>query len=359
LQEEVKTVKNTSVHSITAIQGEIDALKVTTVQNVAATAGEVAAFKESAAKTIADLEAKQKTSTDHEQKINEFLRKIETHKANIETIDKNTTLWDAEIKKAKEEIATNSISYETLVAKSKTLQTEIETAYEKMFGKKDAEGKTIKGYLQETEDLKNQIATFLSEQEKSFSAQFNRIEGLLPGATSVGLAKAYREQRESYDKPIARWSAVFVSTVTIMTVLSAILIYIQLGDKPTLSEAFISFLKDLPFFIPTIWLAVFASKQQSQNKRLQQEYAFKEANAKSFDGHKKQIEELAKQGGAADKEILSQLMAQLVIITSENPSKTLDNKYHNDSPPIFKFLEKFSPSIKKQAGSPNSTSAAQ
>ena len=43
----------------------------------------------------------------------------------------------------------------------------------------------------------------------------------------------------------------------------------------TLNEALIALLKDLPFFIPTIWLAAYASKQQSQNKRLQQEYALK------------------------------------------------------------------------------------
>ena len=102
----------------------------------------------------------------------------------------------------------------------------------------------------------------------------------------------------------------------------------------------------MPFFIPTIWLAVFASKQQSQYKRLQQEYVFKEINAKSFYGHKRQIEELMK-SGVDDKELLLKLVTQLVIITSQNPSDTLDNKAHNDSPPIFKLLEKIFPSIKK------------
>ena len=59
-----------------------------------------------------------------------------------------------------------------------------------------------------------------------------------------------------------------------------------------------------------------------------------------------QIEQLMKDGGT-DKILLEQLVAQLVIITSYNPSQTLDNKTHEDSPPIFKLVEKYFPSFKK------------
>ena len=103
-------------------------------------------------------------------------------------------------------------------------------------------------------------------------------------------------------------------------------------------------LKYLQFFIPKFGLAAFECKQQSKYKRLQQEYAFKETNAKSFHGHKEQIERLMKDSGA-DKEMLSALVAQLVVITAQNPSNTLDNKSHEDSPPIFKVIEKYFPSF--------------
>jgi hypothetical protein len=125
-------------------------------------------------------------------------------------------------------------------------------------------------------------------------------------------------------------------------------IYFQISKwaTETLNEALISLLKELPIFIPTIWLAAHASKLQSQNKRLQQEYAFKETNAKSFIGHKVQIEQLIKDG-EADKELLSQLVAQLVVITAENPSKTLDNKSHEDSSPFLKLIGKYIPPLRK------------
>jgi hypothetical protein len=51
--------------------------------------------------------------------------------------------------------------------------------------------------------------------------------------------------------------------------------------------------------------------------------------------------------GGADKELLSALVAQLVVITAQNPSNTLDNKSHEDSPPIFKLAEKYFPSFSK------------
>jgi hypothetical protein len=340
-------LKETTVANIIAINKETTTLKEETVT----INSEVIALKESAAIIVADFQAKQKISTDNEKLISEFLSTLETHKAAVEIIQKNTTTWEQDIKTAKESLTTKVSEFDALNDRSKNIQAEIESTHDKIFGKTDPEGKVIKGYLQETEDLKNQIATFLTEQQIKFLTQYKEIESLLPGATSAGLAEAYQKQKMSYAKPIQLWSWIFVVAIAAMTGLSIYLIYQQFQSvkEPTLNSAFISLLKDLPFFIPTIWLAAYASKQQSQYKRLQQEYAFKETNSKSFHGHKMQIEQLMKDG-ATDKDLLSQLVAQLVIITAYNPSETLDNKTHEDSPPIFKLLERYFPSIGKKKG---------
>ena len=47
--------------------------------------------------------------------------------------------------------------------------------------------------------------------------------------------------------------------------------------------------------------------------------------------------------GAAEKDLISQLVAQLVMITAQNPSYTLDNKSHEDSSPLLKVFEKYLP----------------
>lgn len=346
INSELITLKSTTLQNISALTTEATTSKDATIK----INEEVTALKQSATTIVADFEAKQKISTDNEKKIAEFLGTIETHKTAVETIQKNTSTWEQDIKTAKESLATKVSQFDALNEKSKNIQAEIEATHEKIFGKKDAEGKQVKGYLQETEELKIQIASFLAEQETKFSAQFTEIEGLLPGATSAGLAEAYQLQKKSYKWPILIWSAIFGVAIIAMAGFSIYLLYKQLNlanqPTPSLTDALISLLKELPFFIPTIWLASYASKQQSQYKRLQEEYAFKETNAKSFHGHKMQIEQLMKDGGT-DKILLEQLVAQLVIITSYNPSQTLDNKTHEDSPPIFKLVEKYFPSFKK------------
>ena len=250
-------------------------------------------------------------------------------------------------------MATKVEEFDNLNQRSKDIQKEIEATHQKISGRKEEDGKQIKGYLQETEDLKKQMEDFLADQEKKYLAQFAEIKGLLPDATSAGLAAAYQKQKESYNPPIRLWSRVFFGTILVMTSLGGYILYTYFKGTAdaSLNNALISLLKDLPFFIPTIWLAAFASKQQSQYKRLQQEYALKETNAKSFHGHKEQIERLMKDGGA-DKDLLSQLVAQLVFITAQNPSNTLDNKSHEDNSPVFKFAEKYLSFSKKEKSKP-------
>jgi len=348
-QGEVESLKNSTTGNINGYQGEVESLKNSTIQNINTISDEIKATNDAAKIILGELELKQKSITENEQKISDFLVKIESNNTAIETIAKNTQDWQLEITLAKSEIITNANEYSAQNLKSKTLLEQIEETHIRIFGKQDEEGNSIKGYLQETEDFKNKIASFLVEQQTKFTAQFSEIESLLPGATSVGLARAYQIQKESYKKPIELWSIIFIITISLMTALSVILLIVQFKNNTTqqltLTEALISLLKDLPFFIPTIWLAGYASKQQSQYKRLQQEYAFKEANAKSFHGHKMQIEELMKEG-ASDKDLLLQLVAQLVYITSQNPSQTLDNNSHNDSSPFMKLIEGMIPSFK-------------
>ena len=48
----------------------------------------------------------------------------------------------------------------------------------------------------------------------------------------------------------------------------------------------------IPFILPLVWLALYSSKQQAQNKRLEQEYYHKEALALIYDSYRKEIEKL-------------------------------------------------------------------
>ncbi len=345
INQELVNLKETTVTNASGLTTEATILR----DGVSAIKGEIEVMKTTSASIIADFQEKQRVAIENEGKINDFLGTIESKKVAIEEIQRNTAVWEQDIKTAKESLTTKVSEFDALNEGSKAIQQEIEVTHEKISGKQEAGGNYVGGYLQDTEELKNRIAAFLSEQQTKFSAQFDEIKSLLPDATSAGLAAAYQQQKESYRKPILLWSTIFFATISIMTGLGIFILWNHFKYSPdnSLNGALISLLKDLPFFIPTIWLAAFASKQQSQYKRLQQEYAFKETNAKSFHGHKEQIERLMKDNGA-DKELLSQLVAQLVMITAQNPSNTLDNKAHEDSGPLIKFFEKYLPSSNKK-----------
>jgi hypothetical protein len=196
--------------------------------------------------------------------------------------------------------------------------------------------KNVEGQKQRIDTLEAEIKTSQKKWYDNADALFNKIEGLLPGATATGLSKAYQDQRKSYVFPYWLWSAVFVCTLC-GTIFFAIK---NLHDVTSLGDAFMKVISRLPFFVPAFWLAIFASKQQSQNKRLEQEYAYKEALTKSYEADKRELEKLP---DSPEKEKLSiELLGTMIEAAKYNPSDTLSSKTHNDGPPSVVELFKLS-----------------
>jgi hypothetical protein len=90
----------------------------------------------------------------------------------------------------------------------------------------------------------------------------------------------------------------------------------------------------LPILLPLLWLAIFASKRRSEDRRLQQEYAHKEALAKSYQSFKMQIETLQSQDDVLMKELLQNAIRAIAF----NASTTLDGK-HGDRVPVLEALD--------------------
>ena len=199
----------------------------------------------------------------------------------------------------------------------------------KVFGKTPEDKESLKVKLN---DLKTQHEELHGEWEGKYETLTTKIEGLLPGATSAGLAKSYFDQKNSYKWPNIIWSAVFG-----LTMVGMVYYAIHTISKSTdIGNVFMNILSRAPFFIPTIWLALFASKQQSQNRRLEQEYAYKESLAKSYDGYKREIENLPET--EEKNEIMEKLVRTMIDTAGFNPSSTLEKQSHNDKPPILGSL---------------------
>lgn len=236
-----------------------------------------------------------------------------------------------EILEAKKDILNDiNLTKKYLTETNKDLE-DLEKFYVKIFGKFDEEeGKRIGGLEQELATRKNELEEFKNDQinklnelkeehDSKHKAFEEEIEKLLEGATSAGLANAYSVERKKFKCPIIIWNIVFISCLFAISLLS----FSTLKNLSSIEEITKYILHSLPITLPLIWVAVYASKRRSENQRLEQEYAHKEALARSYISYKKQISELGKE----DSELLEKLILEAINAISYNASKTLDKKH--------------------------------
>ncbi|MFT5279654.1 MAG: putative phage infection (PIP) family protein YhgE [Bacteroidia bacterium] len=199
-------------------------------------------------------------------------------------------------------------------------------------GEYDEEGETIQaGFKEQLLKLKKDQKDQIEAWEKKYDATLDRIEILLSGATTVSLAKAYETHKKSFTIPSVLWSLVFFACMGSMVGIG----FNAIGSTSLeINQILLKILVRLPLFVPLVWLAIYSSKQQSQNKRLVQEYAYKESFARSFEGFKKQVEKLGINPESMALE--AKLLDAILEMSKENPSSTLDSTSHKDGPPGFK-----------------------
>lgn len=260
------------------------------------------------------------------------------------------------IAEAKNESEQNKDSIESMLHDAEKQIHALKVFYKDVHGTENDDGKLTGGLKQELVDRKAELDRFKEQQQTRYKALNDQIEELLPGATSAGLATAYRAMRKSFSKPIKQYSYLFYSSVavlTITTLVSSIDSFwtanevIKFVDITNLSELLNSLIHKLPIIVPVLWLAIFASKRRSEAQRLQQEYAHKEALAKSYQNFKTQIDNL----NVPDKkeELMEKLLSAAIDAVAANASDSLDKK-HGDKTPAHEGLDKTVSSLEKLKG---------
>ena len=204
--------------------------------------------------------------------------------------------------------------------------------YDKVFWKENEEWKR-KWWLKEE----------IEEREQEYTALKDKIEWLLPWATSAWLASAYENHKNTFKKQKNMRTWVFV-----LALLWMIVSYLLYNPEVEIQEWWwwlIKFLVRAPITIPCVWLASFSWKQQNKYQRLEQEYAYKESLSRSFEWYRKEIEKVW------DSELANQLQIDLlkVIInmSSYNPSITLESPSNNEKSPYWTVIEKTPEIIEK------------
>ena len=199
------------------------------------------------------------------------------------------------------------------------------------------------GLKQEIEERFKRLDFFESENQTRHNAMFEKVESLLPGATSAGLASAYKSLKDSFDKRIENYTIAFYCALAFLLISGLFMIFdftsspfkVELVKPSDWQEMLKTLLVRAPVVIPVVWFTVFSATRRSQYERLQQEYAHKEALASSYEGYKKQLQDL--KGDAED--LQKELIAKSINAIAYNASITLDGK-HTEKPPVFQMLEK-------------------
>lgn len=224
----------------------------------------------------------------------------------------------------------------------------------KILGAIKEDGVRHGGLSSEIERRLTTLTDVESQQVKRYAALNEEIESLLPGATSAGLASAYKEMKDSFSQPIRRANSLFYSSIGLIVALSLAmnvegmgLWWIDFTELTDWTSVGRSFAHKLPFLAPLVWLAYYASKRRSEFQRLEQEYAHKEALAKSYESYRRQIADL----GADNDVLMRDLLAKAVEAIAFNASMSLDGN-HGDKIPIQEAIERAVAAVAKAQKEP-------
>lgn len=198
------------------------------------------------------------------------------------------------------------------IQENKKLASDDETAINKM----------VADFTALTDELTKNKAT-QHELFGEFENYRKKIDGLLADANRAGLAGSFTNRRLWLLAPLAGWLLVFgFSIYELWSIGKEHILPILEGNKPILWE-------QLPLRLaltaPLVWLGWFSARQYGFTSRLREDYAYKEASSKSFEGFKREAKEI-------DAEMLKKLLEQAIKNLGDNPIRIYDGKNNHQTP---------------------------
>ena len=187
--------------------------------------------------------------------------------------------------------------------------------------------------LQEVLDHEAELKRLVDE----FVATAAKIEGLLPNATSAGLASAFRNQKARFKIPQIAWLSVFgLSIVGLLwaglQVLNDASHVAVAGNTESWDSIFRHLMMKLPIVAPLVWLGIMAGRHYSIAARLQEEYAYKEAVSTAFEGYKREMNHISGRNKEAASPLI--ILCENVLSTlALRPGRIYEGK-HDDITPL-------------------------
>jgi hypothetical protein len=212
---------------------------------------------------------------------------------------------------------------------------------------KDCKGHaaTTKALADKAETTEKWIAEYeirLAALEATANERLKKIDGLLPGAASTGLASAFNQRRAHFKWPQRVWQGVFVASLLALLVIAGLEFNLFSSGNGTLTwdRLGLSLLHRLPFVLPLVWLAIHSANKAALAQRVEEDYAFKETVSRLFEGYRREMAEL--EGKAAPNSALTRLCAGVLGVIT-NPPGRIYEKHPLDNTPLSALADSAAP----------------
>jgi len=252
--------------------------------------------KQASQELIAEWEACEGTTV----KIQKILSDVTHSDSIISAIHENVEEWRDEIAERRAEYITTSSSVETILKDLKNSKTDLDI---------HIEGAT-------------KIRSTLEELSKSCIELEKKTRSLLGDANRIEMGHSFKARKDSLSVPHYTWGAMFIIS------LLGLVIFSQTNLLPEFKGTIISWPNILAkglFTFPLVWMAWFSARQYSQISKLREDYAFKEATAMAFEGHRSAAREV-------DELLEYRLLECCIANMSSNPIRLLGDKLDPGSP---------------------------
>lgn len=195
------------------------------------------------------------------------------------------------------------------------------------------------------DNLKN-MADELERLQERCRKQEEIIESIIPRGASAGLAAAFSSRGKQLDKTKWIWLSLFVASLTALAAFAWHLTSIELPEGVTFWDQLLS---RLPLAAPLVWLGWFSAIQYGNIIRVQEDYAFKEATSKAYQGYKDHMEHLGNVDLDEAQTALTLLSETTIQVLGREPLRIYGKTAQDASPAhgLSQILRK--PKPKKQA----------
>ncbi|MFA5058383.1 MAG: hypothetical protein WC485_09740, partial [Opitutaceae bacterium] len=278
---------------------------------------------------------------DASQKGSARLQNIEQSKASTDSLLKETEQTRDAIVQARTKAEAEQKQAEQLAGSANALAAKVDEAHAAST-RHATEISGILGSVKTDRENLNEIIEHLKKSDSIATTHEARVvelagklaklneqaESLLPGAASTGLAHSFNAQKNRFSVPQQRWLRTFVWCIIGLLVVAApsfINAVLGISTDASWEIIFRGMALRLPIVIPLVWLAIYAGRNYMLSLRLEEDYAYKEAISRAFEGYKREMEKIAA-GDAKNPTPLAKLCVNVLNAIAERPGRIYEGK---------------------------------